>query len=177
VGGVPPSSARNRYRQQSLKAAGRELLIVWAGRHERPHWEDLCADYRQRIQRFVAVRDVPVRARAAADDPGRRRAEAEALLAAAGREAWIVALDRQGEALDSVALATRLTALRQSWPHPVAFLIGSDLGLDLAVLNARWTLSWGPPTLSHQLARLVLYEQLFRALSLEAGMSYHRQPF
>jgi 23S rRNA (pseudouridine1915-N3)-methyltransferase len=150
---------------------------VWAGRHERSHWEDLCAVYRERIQRLSPLRDVPVRARVAADDPGRRRAEAEALLAAAGRDAWVVALDRQGEAVDSVTLATRLTSLRQSWPHSIAFFIGSDLGLDLGLLSARWTLSFGPPTLSHQLARLVLYEQLFRALSLEAGMSYHRQPF
>jgi 23S rRNA (pseudouridine1915-N3)-methyltransferase len=56
-------------------------------------------------------------------------------------------------------------------------VIGSDLGLDRAVLNAsRWTLSLGRLTLSHELARVVLYEQLFRALSIEAGMSYHREP-
>ena len=46
----------------------RELVIVWAGRHHRSGWEEICTDYRRRIVRWVPVRDVPVRARAAADE-------------------------------------------------------------------------------------------------------------
>jgi len=155
----------------------RELVIVWAGRHQRQGWDDLCADYRRRIVRQVPLRDVPVRARAAAEDPQRRRAEGQALLAAVPAPAWIVALDSGGEMPDSVQLAERLSRLRGEWPHPIAFLVGSDLGLDPAVLTAaRWTLSLGRLTLSHELARVVLYEQIYRALTIEAGMSYHREP-
>ena len=153
----------------------RELLVVWAGRHQRSSWEELCAGYRRRIARLAPVRDLPVRARGGADDPQRRRVEGEALLAALPDPCWPAALDPEGEALDSPALARRLAKLRGEWPHPVAFLIGSDLGLDPAVTaGARWRLSLGPLTLSHELARLLLYEQLFRALSIEAGMGYHR---
>jgi len=155
----------------------RELVIVWAGRHQRQSWDGLCADYRRRIVRQVPLRDVPVRARAAAGDPQRRRAEGQALLAAVPDPAWIVALDGGGEMPDSVQLAERLSRLRGEWPHPIAFLLGSDLGLDPAVLAAaRWTLSLGRLTLSHELARVVLYEQIYRALTIEAGMSYHREP-
>ncbi|HEX5757635.1 MAG TPA: 23S rRNA (pseudouridine(1915)-N(3))-methyltransferase RlmH [Thermoanaerobaculia bacterium] len=154
---------------------GRELLVVWAGRHQRSSWEELCAGYRRRIARLAPIRDLPVRARGGAGDPQRRRAEAEALLAALPDPCWPVALDPAGEALGSADLARRLARLRGEWPHPVAFLIGSDLGLDpAAAAAARWRLSLGPLTLSHELARLVLYEQLFRALSIEAGMGYHR---
>lgn len=155
----------------------RELVIVWAGRHHRSSWEEICADYRRRMVRWVPVRDVPVRARAAADDPQRQRAEGQALLAAVPDPVWIVALDSRGEMPDSGQLAERLARLRSEWPHPVAFVIGSDLGLDRAVLDAaRWTLSLGRLTLSHELARVVLHEQLYRALTIEAGMSYHREP-
>jgi 23S rRNA (pseudouridine1915-N3)-methyltransferase len=155
--------------------SGRELLVVWAGRHQRSSWEELCAGYRRRIARLAPVRDLPVKARGGADDPQRRRAEGQALLAALPDPCWTVALDAGGEGLDSAALARRLSRLRGEWPHPIAFLVGSDLGLDPAVLAAaRWTLSLGPLTLSHELARLVLYEQLYRALSIEAGMGYHR---
>jgi 23S rRNA (pseudouridine1915-N3)-methyltransferase len=155
----------------------RELLIIWAGRHQRSSWEDLCAGYRRRLARLAPARDLPVRARTGPGDPQRRRVEGEALLAAAGEPAWIVALDGKGERLSSELLAARLGELRRGWPHAVAFLIGSDLGLDPGVLSAaRWVLSLGPMTLSHELARLVLYEQLYRALSIEAGMSYHREP-
>jgi 23S rRNA (pseudouridine1915-N3)-methyltransferase len=155
----------------------RELVILWAGRHHRPVWEELCASYRRRIQRLAPVRDLPVRARAGADDPQRRRAESEALLAALPQPCFLVALDSHGEALASDSFAERLSRLRGEWPHAVAFLVGSDLGLAPSLLaQARWVLSLGPLTLSHELARVVLYEQLFRALSIGAGMSYHREP-
>jgi 23S rRNA (pseudouridine1915-N3)-methyltransferase len=155
----------------------RELVIVWAGRHHRLGWEEICTDYRRRIVRWVPVRDVPVRARAAADDPQRQRTEGQALLAAVPDPVWIVALDSRGEMPDSAQLAERLARLRNEWPHPIAFILGSDLGLDRAVLDAaRWTLSLGRLTLSHELARVVLYEQLYRALTIDAGMSYHREP-
>lgn len=156
---------------------GRELVVLWAGRHQRSHWEEICASYRKRIGHLATVRDVPVRARAGADDPQRRKVEGQALLAAVPSSAWTFALDSRGEALSSEQLAARLARLKTEWPHPVAFLIGSDLGLDPAVLEtARAVLSFGPMTLSHELARVVLYEQLYRALSIEAGMSYHREP-
>ena len=156
---------------------GRELVVLWAGRHQRSNWEEICESYRKRIARLATVRDVPVRARAAADDPQRLRAEGQALLAALPVPAWTFALDSRGEKLTSELFAERLARLKEEWAHPVAFLIGSDLGLDRAVLDAaRAVLSLGPLTLSHELARVVLYEQLFRALSIEAGMSYHREP-
>ena len=152
-------------------------MVLWAERHQRPNWEELCGAYRRRIARLAAIRDVPVRARAGADDPQRQRAEMQALQAAMPQSAFCVALDSRGEALASAAFAARLGRMRDEWPHPIAFLIGSDLGLDAGlVAQARWVLSLGPLTLSHELARLVLYEQLFRALSIAAGMSYHRDP-
>jgi 23S rRNA (pseudouridine1915-N3)-methyltransferase len=155
----------------------RELVILWAGRHQRSNWEEICASYRRRIGHLATLRDVPVRARGGADDPQRRRSEGQALLAALPPSAFTVALDSRGEMPDSEQLAARLARLRTEWPHPVAFLIGSDLGLDPPLVDAaRWVLSLGRLTLSHELARTVLYEQLFRALSIEAGMSYHREP-
>jgi 23S rRNA (pseudouridine1915-N3)-methyltransferase len=157
--------------------AGRELVIAWAGRHQRASWEEICADYRRRIARFVPIRDLPVRARESGEDPGRRRAEGKALLAALPEPSYLIALDSGGKALDSAAFAALLSRLQDEWPHAVAFAIGSDLGLAPEVLDAsRQVLSLGPMTLSHELARAVLYEQLFRGLSIAAGMSYHREP-
>lgn len=156
---------------------GREFLIVWAGRHRRSHWEEIAQLYRGRIERFLPVRDLPVRARGAPDDPQRKRLEGEALLGALPDPCYTVALDSRGEALTSEALAERLGRLRREWAHPIAFLLGSDLGLDPQVLaGARLKLSLGPMTLTHELARVVLYEQLYRVLSIDAGMSYHREP-
>lgn len=155
----------------------RELLVLWAGRHQRGPWQSLCADYQQRIARMMPVREQAIKVRATGDDLARRRAEGEALLAASPQPCWGIALDPRGEAISSEEWSRRLTRLRQEWPHAVVFYLGSDLGLDPAVLSAaRQVLSFGPITLGHELARLVLHEQLYRALSIEAGINYHRTP-
>ena len=150
-------------------------MIAWAGRHQRRAWEDLAADYRRRIERFLPVRDLAVKARATGEGAERKRAEAKALVAALPEKSWTIALDPRGEMLSSEAFAARLARLRHDWPHPIAFVLGSDLGLDDEILGrARQVISFGPLTLPHELARVVLYEQLYRALCIDAGINYHR---
>jgi len=158
---------------------GREYVIAWAGRHKRPAWDEICGRYRKRIARLTPVRELPVKVRGTGKGGGgdeeRRRAEGEALLAALPEPVWLVALDPAGDALSSPAFAAELARLRRDWPHAVGFALGSDVGLDPAVLAAaRRVLSFGPLTLSHELARVVLYEQLYRAASIHAGTGYHR---
>lgn len=156
---------------------GRELLILWAGRHQRSEWESLCSDYRRRISRSTPVRERFIKPKGAGDGPARLAAEGRALLAAIPDPTWVVALDRSGRGRSSKDLAQWLARLRSDWPHPVTLVIGSDLGLAPEVLDsARERLSLGPLTLPHELARLVLYEQLYRALCIEAGIKYHREP-
>jgi 23S rRNA (pseudouridine1915-N3)-methyltransferase len=155
-----------------------ELVLLWAGRHAPGPWETLCAEYRKRIAPMAPIRERAVRAATAGDDPGRRRAERVALEAAVPAGAFRVALDRRGTPLDSEALARQVERWRSEWPHPVVFFLGSDLGLDPDLVSGcRLRLSLGPLTLPHALARLVLLEQLYRALSIGAGIKYHRRPF
>jgi 23S rRNA (pseudouridine1915-N3)-methyltransferase len=83
-----------------------------------------------------------------------------------------IALDRRGRMLDSEELARRL----ERWAVPVAtFIIGGPLGLHATVLeraDSVWSLS--PLTLPHELARVVVVEQLYRALTLQRGLPYHK---
>jgi len=155
----------------------RELRIAWAGRHRRDSWEALCEVYRSRIQRYVRVQDCPVRVRTNRDDSARLRDEGDSLLSAVPPDSWIVALDRRGRMMSSLELARWLQRKIDSWSGDIVFLLGSDLGLDAAVLaRARTRLSLGPLTLPHELARLVLYEQLYRSVGIAAGIKYHREP-
>jgi 23S rRNA (pseudouridine1915-N3)-methyltransferase len=124
----------------------------------------------------VPVRDVPLRP-AAGDGAERLGVEAAALRRALPAPRRLVTLDRRGRALSSEELASWLTRQREQWPHALAFVLGSDLGLDETLRSeGELALSLGPLTLPHLLARLVLYEQLYRSLSLAAGMKYHRAP-
>ena len=153
---------------------GREILILWAGRHRRDAWDGLCGRYRVRIARSLPIVERAVKVKPGAD---RRRSEAEALLAALPDPCWPVALDGRGRAMSSERFAAWLERLQRDWPHPVAFVVGSDEGLGEPLLAAcRERLSLGPMTLPHELARLVLYEQIYRALSIQAGIKYHRGP-
>ncbi len=155
----------------------RDLLVAWAGRHRRDSWDSLCDRYRKRIQRYIRLQDRPIRVRKAGDDRARLRDEGQALLAAAPDNSWIVALDRRGEMKSSKELASWLQQTIDHWPGDIVFLIGSDLGLDQKVLQqARTRLSFGPLTLPHELARLILYEQLYRGIGIAAGIKYHREP-
>ena len=156
----------------------RELVICWLGRHRRDAWEGLCGRYRERIERMAPIRDLPVVVRGAAgSDADRLELEGRAATNALPEPCWTVALDRRGKARSSQALSRWLVDLRERWPHPVAFVVGTDLGLSSSfVAQANERLSLGPLTLPHELARLVLYEQLYRALTIEAGIKYHRRP-
>jgi 23S rRNA (pseudouridine1915-N3)-methyltransferase len=137
----------------------------------------LCAELRGRIARFAPIREVVVRTRRA-DDSGRLEEEASALLGSLPEPCRVVALTRSGRMLASEELALWLARERAEWPHTLAFLVGSDLGLAPRVLEeARLRLSLGPLTLTHETARLVLYEQLYRAFAIEHGIKYHRAPF
>ena len=151
--------------------------MVWAGRHQRQPWESLCGGYRDRIARHLEIRDQRVKSRPG-DDLRRRRDEGEAMTSALPEPCWTIALDPRGKMMSSEQLAAEMRRLRDEWPHPVAFLIGSDLGLDPALVKrARRRLSLGPMILGHELARLVLYEQIYRAISIERGIKYHRPVF
>ncbi len=153
----------------------RELLILWAGRRRRDAWDRMCQPYRKRIARQLPIRESVVRVGRGGAGAPRRQAEGRALLDGLPSPCWSVAVDRRGVARSSPELADWLGRLQREWPHPIAFLLGSDVGLSSELMAAaRDSLSFGPLTLPHELARLVLYEQLYRALSILAGMNYHR---
>jgi 23S rRNA (pseudouridine1915-N3)-methyltransferase len=153
----------------------REIVILWAARHRRSRFDEAIAEYRQRIEPALRVTDRWVRSRSGGADAERRRAEGEAVLEALPERSWTVALDPAGRMLDSEAFAERLWRLEETWPRAVVFVLGSDLGLARDVLErANERLSLGPMTLPHELARLVLYEQIYRAATSRSGINYHR---
>jgi 23S rRNA (pseudouridine1915-N3)-methyltransferase len=153
----------------------RDIRIVWASRRRRGRFEEAIADYQRRIGPVLRVADRNVRVSATGGDDERRRSEGEALLGALPERSWLVALDPGGRMLDSEAFAERLRRLEESWPDAVVFALGSDVGLASEVLDrADVKLSLGPMTLPHELARLVLYEQIYRAAAMRSGIKYHR---
>lgn len=104
----------------------------------------------------------------------RRRSESELLAGAAG-EAERVILDERGENLSSDALARRLERWRDGGARRVAFLIGGAEGHDPSLLaSPHLALAFGKATFPHLLVRVMLAEQIYRAMTILAGHPYHR---
>jgi 23S rRNA (pseudouridine1915-N3)-methyltransferase len=134
-------------------------------------------DYLKRLRRFFPVEVVEV----PEEDLNRRSpeevlaAEARKILKRIPSGAYVVALDRErGEPVSSEKLARRLNSLGLSGRSHVAFILGGPLGLSPEVLKRVDALvSFGPVTLPHALARVVLLEQLYRAAKIHRGEKYH----
>jgi len=134
-------------------------------------------DYLKRLRRFFPVEVVEV----PEEDLNRRSpeevlaAEARKILKRIPSGAYVVALDRErGELISSEKLARRLNSLGISGRSHVAFILGGPLGLSPEVLKrADALVSFGPVTLPHALARVVLLEQLYRAAKIHRGEKYH----
>lgn len=101
--------------------------------------------------------------------------EADALLAALPDNAYLIALDERGKEQTSRGFAGRLDTLKDDGTRDLAFVIGGADGHGKAVLDeARATLSLGAMTWPHMLARIMLMEQIYRAISILARHPYHR---
>ena len=138
---------------------------------------DGCADYAGRIRRHFAVETVEV-----AEEDMNRRAPTEVLATEAERisrripaGSHVVALDRErGKNLSSEKVAQRLAALGVAGRSDLTLLLGGPLGLSPEILRrADEVWSFGEITLPHALARVVLLEQLYRAVKIERGEKYH----
>lgn len=100
--------------------------------------------------------------------------EAELLLGAA-EGAHLIACDERGRTYSSRAFADHIATLRDRGERRLVFAIGGADGLDARVLaQAGSTLAFGPQTWPHALARAMLAEQLYRAVTILAGSPYHR---
>jgi 23S rRNA (pseudouridine1915-N3)-methyltransferase len=151
------------------------LTVLWVGKRAPEAMESLVGEYRQRVGRFMPCSDLRLRpAEGRSGDRCRVLAqEAEQVADRLQPADVVVALDERGTEHSTEELARWLGECRQR--ARVAFVIGSDLGLDPGlVARAHRKLSLSRLTLPHQLARLVLWEQLFRACDLLAGGGYHR---
>ena len=141
----------------------------------RPGYRELCDDYLRRLGRAVRVREVEVReASRAPTEAAQRAEEAARLLSRRPAGSRLVALARQGSSWSSVELAQRLERWQRE-ARPVALVIGGSRGLApdlLAAAADRWSL--GPLTLPHELARVVVVEQLYRAGTILRGEPYHK---
>jgi 23S rRNA (pseudouridine1915-N3)-methyltransferase len=151
-----------------------ELTLLAVGRL-RPFYREACDEYARRLGRYVRFREIEVReASRSPTVASQREEEAKRLDAKLPAGSMVVALTRSGTPWSSEEVARQLDGWRLGG-RQMGLLIGGSHGLapDLIARSAaRWSL--GPLTLPHELARVVVLEQLYRGFTILGGEPYHK---
>jgi 23S rRNA (pseudouridine1915-N3)-methyltransferase len=154
-----------------------KIVILTVGRIRDSALAGLCAEYAERVRRYGHSLDIEE----VKEEPGSRESayilkkEGERLRSRLGSGAYSVALDLSGRACDSRGLARLFEKLSNQGVKKVVFIVGGHLGLDPElVASCDWVLSLSPMTFPHELARLILLEQLYRSNTIIRGEPYHK---
>lgn len=158
-----------------------QIQVVAVGKLKEKYWLDAIAEYSKRLGSYARldIRELPDEktpdSMSPAEEEQVKAREGERILAALKADAHVVALAIDGETWTSEQLAAQLERQAVYGGGSVAFVIGGSLGLSPAVLaRADKRLSFGRMTYPHQLMRVLLLEQIYRAFKINRGEPYHK---
>lgn len=158
-----------------------QVQVVCVGKLKEKYWTDGIAEYAKRLGAYARldIRELPDEKTPDSMSPAEeelvRTREGERILAALKPDAHVIALAIDGETWSSEQLAAHLEKQAVYGGGSVAFVIGGSLGLSPAVLSrADKRLSFGRMTYPHQLMRVILLEQIYRAFKINRGEPYHK---
>ncbi len=156
------------------------MALICMGRLKERYWRDAADEYEKRLSRFgrfeeIELADLPEPANSSpAIEAQICEREGRAILQKVREGDIVIALCIGGKQLDSVQLSQALTRYGDTGRR-VVFIIGGSLGLSPQVIaRADFKLSFSPMTFPHQLARVMLLEQTYRAMKIAAGERYHK---
>lgn len=157
------------------------VTVLCVGKCKEAYWREACAEYQKRLGGFCRFQVVEVEEERAPENPS--PAQIEAIVTAEGKRlldklpagAYPVALCIEGKPASSEELAARMDKIAVEGNSHLVFLIGGSWGLSPAVKQAAgWRMSMSPMTFPHQLARVMLLEQIYRAFQISGGGKYHK---
>ncbi len=154
------------------------IKCLFIGALKAEYFKNACDHYLTSLRRYVNVderiiKDINPR-RTGKSEAKRMSLEGEALLSKLEDRDLPICLDVTGKAVSSPKLASLLQGWLESEARVPCFIIGGPFGMDEAVLKKSvFRLSLGPITLPHELARVVLLEQLYRACTIMRNIPYH----
>ena len=151
-----------------------KIKIVWIGRTKEPAIQALTDEYLKRISRYAQVEGQAVRDESALLHLCGRAASAKARKTTSSGKSTLVLLDARGKQFTSEEFARFLGDYQDRNPLPLVFAVGPADGFSkTAHSSAQHTVSLGSITLAHELARVVLLEQVYRAFTILKSHPYH----
>ncbi len=158
-----------------------KITLYCVGSLKESYWKDAIAEYKKRLGAYcdfsiVEAPDVPCKEKASEKEMEEvKRRECERILSSLKPNDYLIALDIGGKQYDSVELAHHLDQAMVRNGASLSFVIGGSLGLSQEMKNrANEALSFGKGTFPHQLARVMLLEQLYRSFRILRGEPYHK---
>ena len=158
-----------------------KIKIVTVGKLKEKYLKDGIAEYTKRISRFAKLEMIELTDEKTPDKASELEnqkileTEGERILSKVGERDFVVVLAIEGKTLSSVEFSKQLEQASIKGYSTLIFIIGGSLGLAPVVKNrANLSVSFGRLTLPHQLMRLVLVEQIYRAFTIQQGSPYHK---
>ena len=148
--------------------------FIWPGKTKDQRLRSLISEYLKRLSRFAKCEVTEIREGATADRSAKAK-EAERILEAIPPASLAILLDERGRELSSSQLAAQVAKWEQESIKEVAIVIGGPAGVD-AEVKARAQMQWrlSRMTLTHEIARVLLVEQLYRAYAINRGLPYQK---
>ena len=157
------------------------ITVVCVGKIKEKFYVQAVEEYAKRLSRYCKLEFVELPDEKTPENAGEqinasiKAKEGDRILSVLRDDAYVIALAIEGNMLDSVQFSEKLEKLAVSSVSHIMFVIGGSLGLDTRVLSrADCKLSFSKMTFPHQLMRVVLLEQIYRAYRIMRGEPYHK---
>ena len=157
------------------------ITVIAVGKLKEKFYLEAVEEYRKRLRGYCDFTLLELPEHRLPDNPSAAQIadglarEAQLIREKLPKGAWFCVLTPEGRQLSSEQLAAKLAEVKTAGKGAACFLIGSSFGIDPSVKQqADFRLSFSPMTFPHQLARVMLLEQLYRAESIQAGSRYHK---
>ncbi len=154
-----------------------KLRFVWIGKTKRAPMRELIESYLKRVGKFVRVETVELRDRDEVGGDPRRiiEREGEDILERVDRDPFVILLDERGREIDSFKMAELIERHRVAGSKQITFVLGGHFGVSEGVRNrADFELALSQMTLTHEMARLLLVEQVYRAFAIIQDLPYQK---
>ncbi|HXH68718.1 MAG TPA: 23S rRNA (pseudouridine(1915)-N(3))-methyltransferase RlmH [Pyrinomonadaceae bacterium] len=146
--------------------------FVWIGKTKDKNWRALQAEYLQRLSHFVKVETIEIKDASGQDA---REIESKRILEKVNQSNFVCVLDVKGRSISSFELAAQIENWQNLGLKEIAFVIGGAEGVTSEVVErADFSLSLSSFTLTHEAARVILTEQLYRAYTIIKGFPYQK---
>lgn len=158
-----------------------KITLITVGKVKEKYLRDAIEEYSKRLGRYCKLSIVEVADEKTPDHAGDalerqiKEKEGERIMRHIRDDAFVIALAIEGKQLTSEQLASKIDDLGLRGTSHIQLIIGGSLGIDQSILNrADYLLSFSKMTFPHQLMRVILLEQIYRAFKINAGEPYHK---